>query len=124
MINGNRHNVLTMSLNEYQKDAAEFAIYSWPIVYTALGLCSESGELCGKIKKHIRDSKLKFDGSTRELTEAEKGELVAEAGDCLWYVSQFLKDIGVSMNDCAMQNLVKLASRQRSGTLGGSGDNR
>ena len=42
-----------MDFNEYQNKAKQFAIYKFQdkVTYPALGLASEAGEVCGKIKK-------------------------------------------------------------------------
>jgi|TARA_B110000093_G_C12905989_1_gene382519 NTP pyrophosphatase (non-canonical NTP hydrolase) len=116
-------NVLTMTLNDYQKAASETAFYAYPIIYTSLGLASETGELLGKVKKAIRDNDVRFDG-TKELPSALRADLAAELGDCFWYVAMIAKDLNISLNDIGMMNLEKLQSRQKRGKLKGSGDNR
>ena len=45
----------SLTMNDYQADTAATAIYKWKVVYPALGLASEAGEVCDKIKKLIRD---------------------------------------------------------------------
>ena len=119
----NYDNVLTMTLNDYQKAAAETAFYAFPIIYTSLGLASECGELLGKVKKAIRDDDVRFDG-TKELPSNLRADLAAELGDCFWYVAMIAKDLNISLNDIAMMNLEKLQDRQKRGKLKGSGDNR
>jgi hypothetical protein len=46
-----------MTFNEYQSKAVETAIYGTgsTIIYPALGLANEAGEVLGKIKKVLRD---------------------------------------------------------------------
>jgi len=43
-----------MTFNEYQNEAAQTAVYSdnSKIIYPALGLSNEAGEVLGKIKKY------------------------------------------------------------------------
>ena len=112
-----------LSLNEYQADAAATMIYKWKVIYPALGLASEAGEVCDKIKKMIRDQDIRFDGSEK-LTDAQRADIIFELGDVLWYVAALSRDLGVSLNELAHMNLEKLKMRQERNKLSGSGDNR
>ena len=111
------------TMNEYQADAATTAIYKWKVIYPALGLANEAGEVLGKLKKLIRDNDVRFDGNSK-ITDQQRADLGAELGDVLWYISNLSRDLGLPLNDIAAMNLEKLQSRQERGTLGGSGDNR
>lgn len=111
------------TMNEYQADAATTAIYKWKVIYPALGLANEAGEVLGKLKKLIRDNDVRFDGKSK-ITDQQRADLGAELGDVLWYISNLSRDLGLTLNDIAAMNLEKLQSRQERGTLGGSGDNR
>ena len=106
-----------MTFADYQARARETAIYpeTHQIVYPALGLCGEAGEVADLIKKAIRD-----DGFTDELLV----RLRAEIGDVLWYLAALTEDLEWSLEDVAAENLSKLASRRDRGVLGGSGDER
>ena len=106
-----------MTLNEYQQKALETAIYPTPIIYPALGLCGESGEVAGKVKKVIRDN-------NSEFTSEKKAEIAKEIGDVLWYCATLSKDLGYTLDEIAEINYQKLHSRQLRGKLGGNGDNR
>ena len=112
-----------LSLNEYQADAAATMIYKWKVIYPALGLASEAGEVCDKIKKMIRDQDIRFDGS-EQLTDKQRADIIFELGDVLWYVAALSRDLGVSLNELAHMNLEKLKLRQERNKLSGSGDNR
>lgn len=103
-----------LSFVEYQVGARSTAIYpdKHAIVYPALGLAGEAGEVAEKIKKWLRDGT--FD---RDL-------LAKELGDVLWYIANLASDLGFSLEEIAELNLVKLRSRSERGTLQGSGDNR
>ena len=109
-----------MDMNEYQKSAQQTAIYPsglWVgLVYTALGLNGESGEIAEKVKKLLRDDKT--------MTEEHRQELILELGDVLWYVANLAKELDVSLEEVAAQNITKLESRNKRNMLGGSGDNR
>jgi NTP pyrophosphatase (non-canonical NTP hydrolase) len=108
-----------MDLNDYQEAARRTAIYAdeHRVIYPALGLASEAGEVAGKVKKVLRDQAGDF---ARAPLEALKDEL----GDVLWYVAVLAGDLGLSLDDIAAANLSKLASRRERGRLSGGGDRR
>ena len=108
-----------MDLNEYQNAARRTAIYAehHRVIYPALGLESEAGEVAGKIKKVLRDDGGDF---AQAPTEALKDEL----GDVLWYVAVLAGDLGLSLDQIASDNLAKLQSRLARGRLSGGGDRR
>lgn len=109
-----------MTLNEYQNMAKETAIYptlGHPIVYPALGLAGEAGEVAEKVKKLCRDDNC-------VLTDVKKTELMKEAGDVLWYLAAIATELGVTLQDIAWMNIDKLQSRKERNTIGGNGDNR
>lgn len=106
-----------MTLDEYQSRARATAIYPTyhAVVYPALGLVGEAGELANKLKKILRDGL---------AAEAKREELADELGDVLWYVAALASDLGYDLSAIADRNLAKLASRAERGTLRGSGDDR
>lgn len=106
-------------LNEYQKAALETAIYpkEYRIIYPALGINGEAGEVADKVKKIIRDRDSVFDAVTL-------AELMKECGDVLWYVATLAHDLGFTLEEVAAENIKKLKSRKQRGVIGGSGDNR
>lgn len=106
-----------MNINDYQDQAVKTAIYKHPVIYPALGLANEAGEVLGKIKKVLRDN----DG---DFTAEKRKEIGSEIGDVLWYIAALARDLNLSMSDIAQCNLDKLNSRMARGVLGGSGDNR
>jgi NTP pyrophosphatase (non-canonical NTP hydrolase) len=108
-----------MSLANYQVDARTTAIYppEAKVIYPALGLAGEAGEVCNKTKKILRD-----DGG--RMTEEKRTQLIDELGDVLWYVANLATDLGVTLDEVARINLAKLNSRKERGTITGSGDNR
>lgn len=111
--------ISNMTLNEYQQKALETAVYpqNYKIVYPALGMNGEAGEVADKVKKVIRDS-------NGEFTDEKKREIAKEIGDVLWYCATLANDIGFDLETIGQMNYNKLHSRQVRGVLGGSGDNR
>lgn len=113
-------NEIGMTLDEYQDLAMESAIYppDSAIIYPALGLASEAGEVMGKLAKRLRDAE-------GDLTDPKFLDSIAlELGDVLWNVAALAHDLGWSLETIADRNLSKLASRSERGVLGGSGDDR
>jgi NTP pyrophosphatase (non-canonical NTP hydrolase) len=108
-----------LALNEYQNYALEYAIYPrhHSIVYPALGLAGEAGEVLEHIKKMIRD-----DGET--LTGSRRQALRKELGDVLWYLAALARDCNLTLDEIASENIEKLRSRALRGTLQGSGSDR
>jgi NTP pyrophosphatase (non-canonical NTP hydrolase) len=103
-----------MTFNEYQEKASKTAIYSeqFKLIYPALGLAGEAGEVAEKVKKLIRDGTLQVEDLKKEL------------GDVIWYVSALASDLQINLDDVANTNIEKLQSRQARGVIGGNGDNR
>ena len=108
-----------MNLNEYQKFARLTAVYpkDHGLVYCALGLTGESGEVADKLKKVIRDQEGVMDIVNR-------GEIAKELGDVLWYVANLSYELGYDLNSLAQLNINKLANRHERGVIQGEGDNR
>ncbi len=105
--------------NAYQVAARKTAIYpeTAKVVYPALGLAGETGEVCEKIKKVIRDG-------NGEFTDERRQEIAKEIGDVMWYMAALASDLGLSLGDVAVMNIEKLLSRMERGKLHGDGDNR
>jgi NTP pyrophosphatase (non-canonical NTP hydrolase) len=108
---------IEMDISDYQTQAVKTAIYKHDVIYPALGLANEAGEVLGKIKKVLRDN----DG---DFTAEKREEIGAEIGDVLWYIAALARDLGIPLEKIAQDNLDKLNSRMARGVLGGSGDNR
>ncbi len=103
-----------LDMDKYQQQAATTAIYDQKhaIIYPALGLAAEAGEVANKVKKIMRDGQLDREG------------IASEIGDCLWYIAALCRDLNIDMEKVAYENLEKLHSRQKRGTLRGNGDKR
>jgi len=110
-----------MELNEYQKKALSTAAYpeKYKIIYPALGLGEESGEVMGKIKKWLRG-----DDGDGGMTDERKDALKKEIGDVLWYLSTLANDLGFTLEEVAQTNIKKLNSRKERGVVKGNGDER
>jgi len=108
-----------MTFNDYQNNAVQTAIYGTgqSIIYPALGLANEAGEVLGKIKKVLRDKDGIFDDETNK-------EIGKEIGDVLWYIAALSRDLNLSMDKIAEENILKLLDRQKRGVIQGSGDER
>lgn len=108
-----------MQANTYQQETLSTAIYKGAgtgndqeLVYLALGLNGEAGEVADKIKKHLRDDKLDIGG------------IVFELGDVAWYLARLADALGYSFEDILEINYNKLQKRKMNNALQGSGDNR
>jgi len=109
-----------MDFNDYQTKSRKTAGYptiGHPVIYPALGLVNEAGEVAGKIKKVFRDKDGQINEETREA-------LKAELGDVLWYLAQVATELGLSLDDIAEANIDKLMDRLERGKIKGDGDNR
>lgn len=106
-----------MNFDEYQKLARKTAIYpvDAQVVYPALGLASEAGEVAGKVKKYLRDG-----GSFAFLRDQLRDEL----GDVLWYIAALAHDLDLDLDEVALNNYKKLQDRMNRNVISGSGDNR
>ena len=105
--------------NAYQRMATQTAIYpdEHRILYPALGLAGEAGEVANKVKKLIRDGP---EGRPEDWRE----QIASEIGDVLWYCASLATDLNLTLGMIASQNEKKLAMRKKAGTIGGSGDTR
>ncbi len=95
-----------MDLNEYQREAQKTSIYpaSAKIIYPALGLAGEAGEVANQVKKIIRDDR-------GQLTDDRKKKIIDELGDVLWYCAAVASDLGINLDEVVIANLKKLSDR-------------
>lgn len=106
-------------MNEYQQIAVKNKMYGYgtPIVFPALGLCGEAGEVSENVKKMLRDDE-------GELTPSRLARIKAELGDVLWYIAAMAHDMGVSLSDIAKGNVDKITDRRSRNVVHGEGDTR
>ena len=110
----------TITLKEYQ-DWTVTAMYPHAetgnveeLMYLALGLVGEAGEVANKVKKLFRD------GDNQDL----RTELAKELGDVMWYMGRLSSVLDVDLTETLAKNVAKLESRKARGVITGSGDNR
>lgn len=113
------------SLNEYQEIAIKSAIFPGRgerlgLMYCALKLNGEAGELAEHVGKAMRDDAF----GPEPLTAARRELIMKELGDVLWYVSAIADGLDIKLGDIAMMNLEKLKDRTDRDALRGSGDER
>ena len=108
-----------LTFAEYQTQSRTTAVYpgrdQGNITYPALGLAGESGEVCEKIKKCIRDD-------NGIVTPERRALLAKELGDVLWYIAALSTELGLSLEEIASGNLAKLAARKANNRIHGDGD--
>lgn len=114
------------ALDMYQKIAQGSAIYPGKgqpmgLVYCALKLNGEAGELAEHVGKALRDDDYGY-GSPMKPERREA--IIKEIGDGLWYLAAICSEFGLTLSEVAAINLDKLCSRGERGVLQGSGDNR
>lgn len=115
------------AFDRYQEQcASEFAFYPGMLIYPAMGLAGEAGEVVEKVKKLVRDDEMPLDeGFDTGVLDPEKRLAIAlELGDVMFYLAMIADDIDYTLGEVAMMNLEKLADRKSRGHLRGSGDNR
>lgn len=112
-----------LTFEDYQVEAMVYRKPSADPVYALLNLASETGELLGKVAKHIRDCP-KDMAKDPDYIDAYMDGMVKELGDVLWMCAAIADDLEVSLGQVALANLDKLHDRSLRNTISGSGDNR
>lgn len=108
-----------MQFNEFQKHALETAVFpqKYKVIYSAMGLGNEAGEVLGKIKKWLRG-----DDGEGDISEQRRLALRDELGDVLWYLAVLARDLDLDLDEIAELNIAKLKSRKERDKLEGDGD--
>ena len=111
-----------MNFNDYQEKCRTTAFYAhenegYKIIYPALGLTGEAGEVSEKVKKLLRDKNGIVDEEF--INNIEK-----ELGDVMWYIAALCSDLNLKMEDVAKKNIEKLFDRKKRDVLHGDGDDR
>ena len=118
------HFVDESDLDAYQEQADEFCFYPGTLIYPALGLCSEAGEVADKIKKLLRDDEMPLseDFNALDIPPEKRAAIAQELGDSLFYIAVTASDLGYSLSTIADMNIAKLQDRKDRDVLSGSGD--
>lgn len=109
-----------MTFDKYQAAAritAQYPTLGHPMVYPALGLNGEAGEVAEKVKKLFRDRE-------SVITDDFRESIKLELGDVLWYVANLAAELNLSLEEIARSNLEKLTSRMKRNAICGDGDRR
>lgn len=82
-----------MNLKQYQEKARSTAIYKreFSIIYPALGIVGECGEVAEKVKKIIRDDH-------NSISDDKKDAIAKELGDCCWYLANICCDTNFDLD--------------------------
>ena len=108
------HKYENVDFKSYQDMASETAVYKTEhaVIYPALGLAAEAGEVANKVKKILRDGNF------------DRKAIADEVGDCMWYIAALCRDLNIDMQEIADNNIKKLKDRLERGVISGSGDDR
>lgn len=130
------------TFEQYSKDVsgtAQYPLVGDNMVYPALKLAGEAGELADKIGKHWRNKTKKENESSLDIPERDisadnmsssslsaedRLEIIKEVGDVLWYLNALCVELETSLQYAARMNRDKLLDRQARGTICSRGDNR
>lgn len=104
-----------MEFKYYQNRCLDTWTGEQKLVRTFFGVAGEAGELCEKIKKHMRG-----DYDLDELKNRTRKEI----GDVLYYLAVMSHELGFELDDIASENIAKLAKRKEEGKIRGDGDER
>ena len=93
--------------------------------YLIAGIAEETGELCGKFAKAVRNGTLDADFTQNgNTTKVFTATAVKELGDEPWCCANLADCWGVRSPDVKVRNIAKLADRKERGKIIGEGDER
>ena len=110
----------SLGYNIFQQMVVDTQVYplDYEILYPALGLTGEAGEVAEKVKKWLRDEEVE------DISDERREAIAMELGDVLWYVTALANDIGYDLAEIAAMNMNKLYDRQDRNVIKGEGDDR
>jgi NTP pyrophosphatase (non-canonical NTP hydrolase) len=118
---------------ELTRKTAQYPMRGHNLVYPALKLAGESGELADKIGKHWRNESKRtvaFEFNeivamgAASLTAEQKLEIIKEMGDVLWYLAALSDELDIQLSSVAEMNINKTHDRLKRGVVCSEGDNR
>jgi len=104
---------LSMLASLTQNQVLAYVCLSYPITK----LNGEAGELAEEIGKVMRDDK-------GTITIDRKARMRKELGDVMYYIARIARELDVSLDDIAAENMSKLRSRKDRGVITGLGSDR
>ena len=97
-----------MNINEYQKLAMTTLNPELSqkdvLINGVMGLCGESGEVIGLVKKHLAQGH-----------ELDKEKMIKELGDVAWYLAETAYALDVDLETVLVRNIEKLKARYPQG---------
>lgn len=120
-----------MKLSAYQKQAHKTSKYSdqaralmggeWNVHFARVmavgaiyaGLTEEVAEIGRMVNRQVRDHQ-----------PIDRAKLAVELGDVLWFVAELATEHGLDLDEIALTNIAKLASRAQRNVISGQGDDR
>lgn len=94
---------MIQTFDEYREQAAKTR-FTCGIMYAAVALGGEAGEVLNEVKKWYRDD-------NQTLTNERRDKLVGELGDVLWYLDMMAQELGLPLRTVAEKNIEKLHKR-------------
>jgi len=98
-------------------EGGEIAEKMIALIEAALHVAKHTGEVANQTKKIVRD-----DASV--LTPERKSAIAKELGGMFWYAAEIATLLGIDLATVPAMNLEQLYSRKARGTIQGDGDNR
>jgi NTP pyrophosphatase (non-canonical NTP hydrolase) len=74
------------------------------LIHMIMGICGEAGELLDAIKKHVIYKK-----------ELDSENVLEELGDIEFYLEGIRQDLGITREECIINNINKLSKRYHQG---------
>lgn len=110
------HTKEIIGVDEYTEFVKEMKVYpeKFKIIYPAMKLNGEAGEIAEKVGKWMRGDKETLD----------KEAILKECGDVLWYITALATDCNFTLQDVINTNVEKLTARKEQRKVKGDGDNR